>query len=79
VTGSFQNNSLQVEIRLSEGVDAGLRRFSSRLYSGSAPLSAGSPRALAVRTIRGKTNSVTKGKAEVKETVTCHVILAQLR
>ena len=79
VTGAFQNNSLQVDIRLSEGVDAGLRRFSSRLYSGSAPLSAGSPRALAVRTIKGKTNSVSKGKAEVKETVTCHVILAQLR
>jgi hypothetical protein len=79
VTADFQNNSLQVEIRLSEGVDAGLRRFSSRLYSGSAPLSVGSPRVLAVRTILGKTNSVSKGKAEVKETVTCHVILAQLR
>ena len=79
VTAAFQNNALQVEIRLSEGVDAGLRRFSSRLYSGSAPLSVGSPRVLAVRTILGKTNSVSKGKAEVKETVTCHVILAQLR
>ena len=79
VTGEYKNNSLQVEIRLSEGVDAGLRRFSSRLYSGSAPLSTGSPRVLAVRTITGKTNSVSKGKAEVKETVTCHVILAQLR
>jgi len=79
VTGAFKNNSLHVEIRLSEGVDAGLRRFSSRIYSGSAPLSTGAPRVLAVRTITGKTNSVSKGKAEVKETVTCHVILAQLR
>jgi len=79
VTGEYKNNSLHVEIRLSEGVDAGLRRFSSRLYSGSAPLSTGSPRVLAVRIITGKTNSVSKGKAEVKETVTCHVILAQLR
>jgi len=79
VTGAFKNNSLQVEIRLSEGVDAGLRRFSNRLYSGSASLSTGSPRVLAVRTITGKTNSVSKEKAVVKDTVTCHVILAQLR
>jgi hypothetical protein len=79
VTGAFKNNSLQVEIRLSEGVDAGLRRFSNRLYSGSASLSTGSPQVLAVRTITGKTNSVSKEKAVVKETVTCHVILAQLR
>ena len=79
VTGEYKNNSLHVEIRLSEGVDASFRRFSSRLYSGSAPLSTGSPRVLAVRIISGKTNSVSKGKAEVKETVTCHVILAQLR
>ena len=79
VTGAFQNNSLQVEIRLSEGVDAGLRRFSNRVYNGTAPLSTGAPRVVSVRTIRGKTNSVSKDKAEVKETVTCHVILAQLR
>ena len=79
VTGGFKNNSLHVELRLSEGVDAGLRRFSSRIYSGSAPLSTGAPQVLAVRTITGKTNSVSKDKAEVKETATCHVILAQLR
>jgi hypothetical protein len=79
VKGTLKNNSLQVEIRLSEGVDAGLRRFSSRIYSGSAPLSTGAPRVLAVRTITGKTNSVSKEKAEVKQTMACHVILAQLR
>lgn len=79
VEGSLKNHSLQLEIRLSEGVDAGLRRFSSRTYSGSAPLPVGAPRVVAVRTIVGKTNSVTKGKSEVKETVSCHVILAHLR
>ena len=79
VTGTLKNNLLQVEIRLSEGVDAGLRRFSSRSYKGSAALTVGAPQVLAVRTIVGKTNSVSKGRAEVKETVTCHVILAQLR
>jgi hypothetical protein len=79
MTGTLKNNLLQVEIRLSEGVDAGLRRFSSRSYKGSAALTIGAPQVLAVRTILGKTNSVSKGRAEVKETVTCHVILAQLR
>jgi hypothetical protein len=79
VTGSLKNNSLEVEIRLSEGVDAGLRRFSSRSYAGSAALKAGAPQVVAIRTITGKTNSVSKDRSEVKETVSCHVILAQLR
>lgn len=79
VEGSFKNHFLQLEIRLSEGVDAGLRRFSTRTYSGSAPLLLGAPRVVAVRTIVGKKNSVSKGKSEVKETMSCHVILAQLR
>jgi hypothetical protein len=75
----LKNNSLQVEIRLSEGVDAGLRRFLSRSYAGSASLTAGAPQVVAIRTIMGKTNSVSKDRSEVKETITCHVILAQLR
>lgn len=79
VTGTLKNNSLQVEIRLSDGVDAGLRRFSSRSYAGSAILTAGVPQVVAIRTITGKTNSSTKGKTEIKETISCHVILAQLR
>jgi len=79
VTGSLKNNSLEVEIRLSEGVDAGFRRFSSRSYAGSAALKAGAPQVVAIRTITGKTNSVSKDRSEVKETVSCHVILAQLR
>ena len=79
VKGSLKNYLLQLEICLSEGVDAGFRRFSSRTYSGAASLSVGAPRVVAVRTIVGKTNSMSKGKSEVKETVSCHVILAQLR
>ena len=79
VDGSLKGNRLQVEIRLSEGVDAGLRRFSSRIYSGSAALQAGSPKVVSLRVITGKTNSVTKGNSEVKETTSCHAIIAQLR
>ena len=79
VNGTLTDNRLQLEIRLSEGVDAGLRRFSSRTYSGSTTLAAGAPRVVSIRVITGKTNSVSKGKSEVRETTTCHVILAQLR
>ncbi len=79
VTGQLKNNSLQVEIRLTEGVDAGLRRFTSRTHAGSSPLPPGSPRVIAIRIMTGKTNTVTKGSAEVKESVSCHVVLAQLR
>jgi len=79
VNGTLTDDRLQLEIRLSEGVDAGLRRFSSRTYSGSATLKAGAPRVVSIRVITGKTNSVSKGKSEVRETTTCHVILAQLR
>lgn len=79
VTGQLKSNSLQVEIRLTEGVDSGLRRFTSRTHAGSAPLPAGPPRVIAMRVITGKTNTVTKGSAEVRESVTCHVLLAQLR
>jgi hypothetical protein len=79
VTGQLKNNSLQVKIHLTEGVDSGLRRFTSRTHAGSAPLPPGAPRVIAMRIITGKTNSVTKGSAEVKESVSCHVVLAQLR
>jgi hypothetical protein len=79
IAGTFKNHSLRLEIGLSEGVDDGLRRFSSRTYSGSAPLSFGAPRVVAVRTTVAKKKSVTKGTSEVKETVSCFVILAQLR
>lgn len=79
VAGELKNNSLQIEIRLTEGVDAGLRRFTSRTHAGTAPLPAGAPRVIAMRIITGKTNSVTKGSAEVKESTSCHVVIAQLR
>lgn len=80
LTGSLQNNMLNVEIRLSEGIDAGLHRFSTRTYKGSALLSPGSPRVIGLRILKGKCNSMTKsGGAVVKETVKCHAILAQWR
>jgi len=79
VVGELKNHALQIEIRLAEGVDAGLRRFTSSTYAGSAPLPAGAPRVVALRTTTEKTKSVTKGNAEVKESTSCQVVIAQLR
>jgi len=76
---ALKNGSLTVQVTLSEGVDAGLRKFSSRTYQGAAPLPAGSPRVISLRTIASKTKSVTKDKSEVRDTTTTHALIAQLR
>ncbi|MBU6183141.1 MAG: hypothetical protein KGR46_10075 [Verrucomicrobia bacterium] len=76
---ALKNGSLAVQVTLSEGVAAGLRKFSSRTYQGTAPLPAGSPRVISLRTIASKTKSVTKDKSEVRDTTTTHALIAQLR
>lgn len=76
---TLKNGVLGVKITLTEGVDAGLRKFSTRTYQGSAPLPRGNPRAISIRTVSSKTKSVTKDKSEVRETTTTHAIVAQLR
>lgn len=79
VGGNLKNNFLNLEIRLSEGVDAGLRRFSSRNYKGSAKLQTGVARVVSIRVFTEKSNSVTKTVSEIKESMNCHVLIARLR
>jgi hypothetical protein len=79
VKGLLKNSTLQVEIKLTEGVEAGLRRFSSRTYRGLAALTHGEPCVVSLQTVVEKTQTAVKGKAEVTETVTCNAIIAQLR
>jgi len=78
VDGRFSSNHIAVKITLSEGVDAGLRRFSSRSYVADAPLSPGQPRVLSIRQVTGKVHGVVKGQANVKETYFCVVVLGQV-
>ncbi len=78
VQGQFSGSNIAVTITLSEGVDAGLRRYSSRTYEANAPLSPGQPRVLSLRQISGKTQIVTKGQAAVKDTNFCSAIIAQV-
>jgi len=78
VQGQFSGSNIAVTITLSEGVDAGLRRYSSRTYEANAPLSPGQPRVLSLRQISGRTQIVTKGQAAVKDTNFCSAIIAQV-
>jgi len=77
VSGSLGASDLSLSISLSEGVEAGLRRFSRRTYEASAPLSAGQPQVLRLQQVSGKTQSTIKGQATVKDVNFCSVIVAQ--
>ncbi len=78
VEGRFSGSRMTVKITLSEGVDAGLRRYSSRTYSASAALSPGQPRVLSIRQVSGRTAAVIKGQSKVKDTNFCSVIIGQV-
>lgn len=78
VSGSAAGGRLSVSITLSEGVDAGLRRFSSRSYEGSGPLAAGQTRVLSLRQISGRTQVVVKGQPTLKETSLCSAVIARI-
>jgi len=78
VEGRFSGNQMNVNITLSEGVEAGLRRYSSRTYSASAPLSPGQPRVLSIRQVSGRTAAVIKGQSKIKDTNFCSAIIAQV-
>ncbi len=77
VDGRLTSSHITVRITLSEGVNAGLRRFSSRTFAADAPLAPGQPRVLAIRQVTGKVHSAIKGQATVQETQFCVVIIGQ--
>lgn len=78
VRGSLSGSTINVSVTLSEGVDAGLRRFSSRTYEASAPLAPGQPRVLSIRQVSGKSTITIKGQATVKETSFSSAIIGQV-
>ncbi|MFZ4776434.1 MAG: hypothetical protein ACOYM3_13765 [Terrimicrobiaceae bacterium] len=78
VEGKVSGNNIAVTITLGEGVDAGLRRFSSRTYQANASLAPGQPRILSLRQISGKSAVVTKGQSSIKETNFTSAIIGQI-
>ena len=78
VDGTFGNGKIHVTISLSEGVAAGLRRFSSRMFQGTSDLKAGQPRVVSVRQIAEKVRQVSRGDVSMAETISCTAIIAQI-
>ena len=78
VDGTFGNGKIHVTISLSEGVAAGLRRFSSRMFQGTSDLKAGQPRVVSVRQIADKVRHVSRGDVSMAETISCTAIIAQI-
>ncbi|MFZ9920159.1 MAG: hypothetical protein ACO3FQ_03255 [Terrimicrobiaceae bacterium] len=79
VSGSYKNGRLEVEITLSEGVEAGLRSFTKRTYQGSAELPSGTTRVISLRQIVRKNTVAEKGRIEVRESETTTAIIARAR
>ena len=78
VDGTLGKGKIAVSISLSEGVAAGLRRFSRRVFQGSSDLKPGQPRVVSIRQISEKTRQVTRGDVSMVETISCTAIIAQL-
>ncbi|MFA7342754.1 MAG: hypothetical protein WC003_00485 [Terrimicrobiaceae bacterium] len=78
VGGRLSGGNIAVKITLSEGVEAGLRRFSSRTYEANSPLAPGQPRVLSIRQVKGKTTVAIRGQSSVSETNFCTVIIGQI-
>lgn len=79
VSGSYKNGRLDIQISLSEGVDAGLRSFTKRTYQGIAELPPGSTRVIGLRQITSKKTAAEKGRIEVRESQSTTAIIARAR
>ena len=78
VDGLLGKGKIAVAISLSEGVAAGLRRFSRRVFQGASDLKAGQPRVVSIRQIDEKTRQVVRGDVSMVETTSCTAIIAQI-
>ena len=79
VDGGYNSGVLSLKITLSEELNIGLRRLTSRVFEGSAPLPLGSARVIAVRNIESKSRTYTRGIVDVKSELTCNLIVAQIK
>ncbi|MEI6280087.1 MAG: hypothetical protein WCQ16_12005 [Verrucomicrobiae bacterium] len=78
VRGQLSRGKITVTITLSEGVAAGLRRYSSRTYEANSPLAPGQTRILSIRQISGKSVLAIRGQPSVSETNLCSVIIGRI-
>ena len=78
VQGRLSGGNITLKILLSEGVQAGLRRYSSRTYEANSPLAPGQTRVLGIRQISSKTTVAIRGQASVSESNYCSVIVGRI-
>lgn len=55
-------DSISLQVTLSEGVDAGLRRFSQSVYRGEGALVSGRPQVLSLRQVDSRTQTAQRGR-----------------
>lgn len=79
VSGSYKNGVLDVQITISEGVDAGFRNFTKRVYQGSGELRPGTTRVISLRQIIRKSTVSEKGRSEVRESETSTALIARAK
>ena len=78
IQGRLSGGNISVKITLSEGVQAGLRRYSSHTYEANSPLAPGQTRVLGIRQIAVKSTVAIRGQATVSETNYCNVIIGRI-
>jgi hypothetical protein len=79
VSGYYKNGRLEVQITISEGVDAGLRSFTKRSFQGVAELPQGTTRVISLRQIKRKSTVVEKGRSEVRESENSTALIASAK
>lgn len=79
VSGVYKNGVLDIQITMSEGVDAGLRSFKKRTFQGRAELPLGTTRVISLRSIIKKNTSAEKGRIDIRESESTTALIARIR
>ncbi|MEX1117889.1 MAG: hypothetical protein WEB60_03765, partial [Terrimicrobiaceae bacterium] len=77
VEGSLGAGSVALSIGINEGVQAGLRNFQNRSYTGSAPLVPGPATVISVRRVENTAPKVLKGQSSPSSEVFTIILVAQ--
>ncbi len=79
VTGVYKNGVLDIQITISEGVDAGLRSFKKRTFQGRAELPSGTTRVISLRSIIKKNTYADKGRIDIRESESTTALIARIQ
>jgi hypothetical protein len=66
-----------IALSLMEAIKAGLRTFQKKVHTGAGPLSAGSPRVLSFRQMRGRSPNLVKDQTKMQSFFLTTIMVAQ--